>query len=44
MVSMVSPRHQLPTIHTLLWNINPYGVVIKSVFIGIESTEGRVTL
>lgn len=43
-MSMVSSRPGLPKILTLLWDIHPYGFVIKSVFVGIKSTEGRVAL
>lgn len=28
----------------LLGDIHPYGFLIESVFVGIESTEGRVAL
>ena len=29
---------------TLLRDVYPYGVIVESIFVGIESTEGRIAL
>ena len=34
----------LPEKLTLLWDVYPYGVIVESIFVGIESTEGRIAL
>ena len=44
MMSQASPRFQLVTVFTLLWNIHPYCFFIEGVFVGIEATKGRVAL
>ena len=34
----------LPEKLTLLRDVYPYGVIVESIFVGIESTEGRIAL
>ena len=43
-MSQASPKCQRVTEFTLLRNIDPYGFVIKGIFVGIETTEGRIAL